>query len=54
MSDDKTQSPQHQPEERLAPQEGRRPDLQVAPESPPVNQEEVDRGREKLDRVLAK
>jgi hypothetical protein len=54
MSDDKTHSPQQRPQERPAPQEGRRPDLQVAPESPPANKEDVDRGREKLDRVLAK
>jgi hypothetical protein len=54
MTDDKTHRPQGQAEEPPAPHEGRRPDLQAAPESPPADQQEVDRGREKLDRVLAK
>jgi hypothetical protein len=31
-----------------------RPDLIEVPENPPVEQDDVDRGREKLDRVIAK
>ena len=31
-----------------------RPDLLEVPDNPPVEQEDVDRGRDKLERVLAK
>jgi len=31
-----------------------RPDLHEVPENPPVEQEDFDRGRDKLERVLAK
>jgi hypothetical protein len=31
-----------------------RPDLRQVPENPPVDQHDLDRGREKLDRVISK
>jgi hypothetical protein len=31
-----------------------RPDLHEVPENPPVEQEDFDRGRDKLERVIAK
>jgi hypothetical protein len=33
---------------------GVRPDLRDAPDNPPVDDEDVERGREKLERVIAK
>ena len=50
-------TPQTQTAEQDVPQEEReerRPDLTAAPESPPVEEIDLERGREKLDRVIAK
>ncbi len=34
--------------------ENPRPDLQEVPENPPVEEQDLDRGRDKLDRVIPK
>jgi hypothetical protein len=50
-------TPQTHTAEQDVPQEEReerRPDLTAAPESPPVEEIDLERGREKLDRVIAK
>ena len=47
---------EHPGEERQASGERRdvRPDLRDVPENPPVDEQDLERGREKLERVLAK
>jgi hypothetical protein len=52
--DDTPQTQTAEQDLREQEREERRPDLRAGPESPPAEEIDVQRGQEKLDRVLAK
>jgi hypothetical protein len=52
--DDTPQTQAAEQDVRQQEREERRPDLRAVPESPPAEEIDVQRGREQLERVLAK